>query len=637
MANMFEQIEKGNAPVVAPEAAATAIPAPSVNMFQQLENPRPVVPPPPKPADGISSKIEGFLRMASNALTLGGRDRVAGMLPGRSYKEEEARSEAFRKENPWTTVAAETMGGIVPAMGISSTLGRIVPSLAKATIPAIMTRESITGGAMPAIEDIIRGKPVDLPKAATGAALGGITSGGIAAMSGLVSPSAKMRRAGSDLTPVDKAAMRDLSATADRSGVPLNIPELARAAAPGRAAGIESAYGYNTGMKGGGIEARNFDQTRIPMIDKAVDGIKKVIGGGPATGVDAQRAAKDAINKAERMVSASAKPLYDAAADTKVPFDFRGPENATLRDARKATNKIPEIKATIKDKDPNSIAVLDQISKRMEPFIHRAETQGDPNLAGLRIDQKKRLQGAMDTASPDYAMARDTVSQGRSSMVEPLEAGPLGKIAGTTNPGTQAKQLFNVDSPNDATQAINAIERLRTARSPAATPNQPFNPNWQSAADNSVPRGLLATHVDEAAKGTKFGDKMMPTQESGEVIKKIVGDGDFGKVRDLVDVLAARSPAGLPRMENPDGPVALVFDALQNLKSGRSVKFLNDPANIEKLGTVGPIQGLLQSLGVSAGNEMAETLSEPLRVTVRKPAREKDKDEEKMRRASSSR
>lgn len=630
--NIFEEIEKGAAPSTTPAAAPMA---PAINMFQALENPEGLSSPKPKPADGIGSKIEGFLRMASNALTLGGRDRIAGMLPGRSYKEEEAKTNAFRKENPWTSVAAETVGGIVPAAGISSTLARIMPALAKPLISTQMLREGTTGALMPAIEDLVRGKPVDLPKAAVGGAVGAGATGAVSALSGLISPSANMRRTGSDLTAADKTAMRVRSDTAAQAGVPLTIPELARAAAPGRAGRLEAAYNHYTSMKEGSIKARDFDQSRIPLIENAVSGMKSLIGGGPANGLDAQRAAKAAISKADDIVGASAKPLYDRSADIPVPFDFRGPENASLRAARKATNKIPEIKATVQGKDPNSIAVLDQISKRMEPLIEQAKTKGDNQLAGLRIDQKRKMIGAMDSASPDYAMARETVEKGRGTMVEPLEAGPLGKIAGTTNPATQVKSLLSVNSPADARESINAIERLRTASSPAAPPGMPFNPNWQSAVDDTVPRGLLATHVDEAAKGTKFGEKLLPSEDSASVVRSIVGDNDFTKVTNLTDALAARSPAGPARIENPDGPVALVFDALQNLKSGRSVQFLNDPKNIEKLGTVGPVQGLLQSLATSGSNEMSESLSEPLRVTVRKPARKKDEDEEKLRRAAS--
>jgi hypothetical protein len=609
MANMFDETERLTGP--APNAA----PAAPGNMFDETENPG-LQKVQPKPGESVMGKVEGFLRMASNALTLGGRDRLAGMMPGTSYKEQEARSNQFKKDNPWTTVAAETVGGIVPAAGLSAAAAKLIPAVGRATIPMIASREALAGGAMPVIEDLVRGRPVDPVKAATGAVVSGGAAAGTAALASAVSPSFKTRRAGADLTPADKATMTELSATADRAGIPVDLPELARAAAPGRSARLESLKNYNTRMKNGSIENVNFDAARLEKITSAVGGVKTAVGESPADlGLKAEKAATAALDRHNALVKNSAAPFFSKAEPVVLPVRRNDP---TTIQVRKDVYADPVVGPTITNDNPNSVKVLHETQMGMEKPINEASNW--PRKQGLLIDAKRNLIKDLEDASPDYATARGITREGGDA-AKALEAGPLGTIGKTTKPQTQANALFGVDSQAEADAAINAARRM-------------------NVADPTVPQGLLASRVDEAARDpVKFGAKVAPTSESERVMAEVLGPEKWSAIQDVITASKIRSPAGAATSENSDGPVSGIWNTLQNLTSGKVMRNLQDTGNIEKLGTIGPIHSLLNAGSTSLGNELSDPLGASIEEILaplleeQKPRRRKK--EEDVRRAAS--
>jgi hypothetical protein len=586
MANPFEEIEKAQRP-----SEPGNVPALGGNPFGDIEAPRPSAPAPGDKKSGMSGPLlfaDNIMRRIASAATLGLID----------YADDRPEQDAqFRKEHPYVALGAEVAGGILPGAGAGLALGKAVPALGKATIPSIMGNAAVTGGGLSAVEDIIKGNTdprAMAARAGTSAAVGGLGAGLISGGLRML-PEFKFRASGSELTDADRAGMKAFADKSGKAGIPLRVPEVAAEVAPGRAARLESIDNFASGMKEGGISRSNFDQGRIPDIRRAVESVRGVVKPAPGTGAASQEAAENAIKQAESLVRGSAKPYYEAAEGVLVPGKQTHP-NIIATQKKVARNKTlaPEIKGMPK----NSIKSIQFTADELENQIART---ANPTERGLLIGQKKGLLDSARSASDDFGIAQDMTHAGKS-MVEGVRAGPLGKIAGSGDLNTQSKALFGVDSPAEVNEARKAIERLRV-----------------SSPD--VPRGLLASRVDEAARDPlNFGKKLAPTSEVESVVKEALGP-DFDKIKDIVAASRARKAAPSPRSENADGPVAAVWDALQNSMNKGVVDRMNDVKNIDKLGKQGVTQRLLNAFGLSLEDEAIDNLiREPLVVDV-KPKR----------------
>jgi hypothetical protein len=588
-----------------PAAPNTPAPAPPErNPFEEAPKPKATEPEKKSP-----SKLEGFTRVASNALTLGLRDRVVGMLPGRSYEEEARRTAEFKKDNPWLGVGAEVAGGIVPGAAASKAVGKGIQALGKATIPSIVGNNAVTGAGLSAGEDIVKGQLPDPLKTGV-AALFGAGAGGLMGSLGRVTPMGRVKSAASDLTPEDIIKMGALRDRAASEGIPLRIPELARATAPGRAGALEQFDKRLDQLRSSTVEKGNFDEARLPKIEDAIDKVNSVLGRGPATGVKAQEAAKGALSAADGIVTKSADPFYKNAESVMV----RPSSSPSIEEARSTIKKDRIVGETTKKDVRNSIGELHNVQQAIEGIIRGSEKW--PQKQGIAIGDKRRLLSEMEAASPDYATAQDIVKRGRTDLVDELSAGPLGKISRTDNPNAQATALLKADSPAEVEASRRAIERLTKG-----TVDVP---------DASVPRGILATHIDDATKGDAagFGRRAVPTDQTGDIMRMIAGDQDFGKVANTLEALKARSPSSVGPGENADGPVNALWDAIQNAGSGKSAKLLNDAKNVESLLGVGPVQSIFNAIGISGSNEAADAQFRP------KKRRRDDEEKEKVRSAS---
>ena len=591
MANPFEELEKGVKPK---EDKPVVAPPPSINMFRDIEAPRSITPTPAPAPEDRSYQPTMFDKLTSKVaggFTLGLTDLVT-KLTNPKRAEQDAQ---FAKEHPYLSMGAEVAGGIGPGIASGLLVGKAIPALSKATLPAIIGNAGVSGAAMSPIEDIIRGKtdPIEmatrsLTSGATGALGAGVLSGALRVL-----PGNKFRAAGSDLTPVDKASMKDLAATGDRAGIPLRIPELAAERAPGRAAGVEGLDNFMGRMKSGEIEKSNFDAGRLPNLKRAVDTVKRIVGPVEETGLGAQTGAKMAIKNAEDIVRNSARPDYKAAEGVVLPHRQSEPN---ILETRKGLYKDKVIEPSIRNADPNSIGVLQHTADALEGQIKN--NRGGPAREGMLISQKRGLLNEMEAASPEFARAQATTSAGKE-MVEEIKAGPLGVMAATTKPSTQARALLDAE-PNAGRKAVGRL----------------------SAIDPELPPSILANEVNALSKDpVTFGRKLAPTTDSEKVINEIVGDQDFAAIKDIITAARARTKAPKPGGgENSDGPVGGVWDALQNLSSGGVVRRMNDPANIDKLGEQGALQRLLNAFGLSLEDAAIDNL---FKETPPKPKKNK--------------
>lgn len=581
MANVYEDLEK---------QFSTNPPNTSGNTYQQLEEDFARKSEQPKPtAPANHNKLDAFLRSFNDTLTFGLWDKAVGAVRGR---DEASITEARKKDHPYISTGGSVAGGVLPAMGMSAALAKVIPGLSKFTVPRVMAREGLSGGALSVVDDVARGKDVDAGKAAVSAGTSGATAGLLSSVASVLSPSTRFRMSGRDLTPVDKANMSDLSRKANALKIPLTVSEAAENVAPGRAARVSAEYNSNTVLPEGSVARSNFNTSREPKMAVAAEAVRKVIGGGPATGVRAGQAAEGAIKSAEDLISNSSKPFYEAAENVTV----RGvPRTPSIVEARTEVNKDPVLRGFLKDTSPKSIRSLDITKKQMDSNYKMAEGDASPRAPIIAKDVA-RLREAMDQASPDYAVARQIEGDGENMLIDRLRAGPLGSIAqNKADPFAQSKALFDVVNRSGADESINAAKRL-------------------AAVDPQVPAGLLASRVDDAALNPMdFGRRIAPNPEAERVVREVAGP-KFDTVEDIINVSKAVDPTRtVPRaMENSDGYFSWLFNKGQNVGSGRLAEMFHDPANIEKLGRMGPVQGLLTSGGTSVGVNTAENVANNL-------------------------
>lgn len=123
----------------------------------------PVVPTPQSEFDKLppfaklGTAASDVLRIGSNAITLGGRDRFANLVGGGSPEEERAKTAEARERAGSAGLMTELLGMMLPAVGTSIGVGKAIPAISgPGLIPSLMregTAGAIVGGTNAALEE----------------------------------------------------------------------------------------------------------------------------------------------------------------------------------------------------------------------------------------------------------------------------------------------------------------------------------------------------------------------------------------------------------------------------------------------------------------------------------------------------
>lgn len=570
-------------------------------------------------------------RSANDSLTFGLWDKVFNKLHGNTAASDY--TAMGQRENPGAALAGNVAGNIPAASMLSARLARAVPAVAGPALAPTVVREGVVGGTMPAIDATARGEDITPGAVGVGAAAGSIGSGILSSIMKFL-PSGKFRASGTELTDADKLAMtqranaiprigltpEQVADPATRTGVPLTIPELARESAPGRSARVEAQYHSSSILPSGSIARDNFNQVRDQTVADTVRALKDSVGGGPATGLPSQRAGALAIKQADDLVGNSSRPYYDAAQPVVVQPDPAMRTPAFLQ-ARNEVRNSPVAQGEIRGNRwaENQIPTLDLVRRQMQANINRLDPSAPEVLPSIR--DKNRLLEAMDYAAPTHAVGRGIEDNGKALLVDRLKAGPLGTIAAeNSSPSTQQKALFGVDSPATADESINAVSRLRNVGTNQAGARNEVRDLRN--VDPDAPRSLLSKRVDEANNPITFGHDVAPNENVERVIRRILPGDQSSPLLDVGRATRAINPARPdPRItENTSNPFSWLYNKAENLGSGKVTNMMQDPANIPKLGRVGPATGLLNAGAVSAGDEAkgaADDLNDILQIEVK--------------------
>lgn len=581
-------------------------------------------PTPAQPQDG-GNMLAGagqfttdLLRRINDKATFGLWDKftnATGLDPGAADK-----TAAVSKNNPAASIVGDTLGYMAPTGGIQKAVVEALPSLAGAGWRAAIGSGMLTGGATSAIDDIAHGHTPDPTKMAIDTVAGGAGNAAMKGLFGILSPEARVRNAGQDLTDAEKQAAYDFSKDSSGRGIPLTNAEAINATVPSKSGGPMAAYDTAVNSPAGSQVGHSFDEGRKPLIEEAGRNIVDQIGPG-ADPFDTSLIAKKALKDQSDIVGASAKPWYDKVKGDIIPAAVL-PDTAGTKAAARTVLKTPRIMEDMRlqngGKLPNkrSVMFLDATKKELDNAVtaNSGGSQPRPNLAGLLAQDAGDMTAGIDAYSPDYATARGIAGQGAQAGKK-LQAGPLGVIADNPTTGAQSGSLFGVNTDVDRGMAINTADRLNAATAtpgilPTPIPGTPDMLSGYPGTPGTNPaRGILANHLDTAVSTNplNFGEKALPTPQSEAVAKHVLGN-DFPEVVKTLNAARAVKGDGVKPFANDQrsGPWGEAWNTIRNMGKGDVARLMQDPKWIKLMGTVAPEQRngytLLQSIIQAASN-----------------------------------
>lgn len=516
--------------------------------------------------------------------------------------------EKMETANPIAKTVGQVGGYAIPGLGASKVAG-MIPTLARNTIPSIIGRETLASGGLSAVDDLVRTGAIDPGGVALDAGLGGIMAGGIGAASRTISPEARIRAMGNELTPAEKDAAEGFARYSADKGIDLTVPEAVNAVAPKNAQSVKAGMTGAAKSPAGSQAVRSFNEGRKPGVQAAGRSmVEEILGGKPApTNVDAQDAAIDAIEAVRSGFRTTADPYYAAAEQRSMPPTWV-PKGGATGEATKYVKSSPVFQKGLAEQaglpkggkvPENSILFLDAVKKRMDDMMTGGKTPNEDLFVGNEIDD---LLTRMDAVAPTYPAARDIASQGKEA-VRALEAGPLGTIKNSKNSATQTGALFN---PADTVQANDSLQAVQML-------------------GDELPAGLLARHIDAATNKNPlgWGRTALPTELSQDVADAALSQAGRDSVIPTIKAAKAvdySSPD--PFAHESTGPTGTIWSTLRDVGKGSVAKKLTDPSNIQKLGKMGPVQAAVTSMtrgGVltTAQERKKKKKKETLRLEVR--------------------
>ncbi len=327
--------------------------------------------------------------------------------------------------------------------------------------------------------------------------------------------------AGKDVSPADLAAAQALRTQGEGYGVPLTIPEAVAQVSRNGNPQLAQLQQRVEGSAAGGPVMAPMMQTRPSAAAAALAEAVRQVGSSTdqpsMVGANAQAAAKGVIGGLQNERTALVHPYYAAAGPTTVDpvgmqdlmasIDDRIAGDKTgimaaplgkLRDlltdneqtaAQASAQSTPAAPESVRDSVERSwaentgqpapgvpaappaanrvplldIENLDRARQYMRDQTasqvasgHLTSEQGA--AVGQHLDQLDQL---MEAASPDFRGAKANFSQFSNEVLKPVQAGPVGRIAATANPATQASALYPANplpgAPAETTAAANAL------------------------------------------------------------------------------------------------------------------------------------------------------------------------------------
>jgi hypothetical protein len=405
----------------------------------------------------------------------------------------------FYEHVPETTAGeyAKTGAEFLPsAMGGPGGIGRRILTQA---LPAAALSE--TGG------QVFKGTPLETPARIGGALVGG-TAGG------LVSVPRTTERALSSRLPsyvtsenIDRA--ETLINEAKQRNITLTWPEaLSRVTGKPVLTDMQRLLESSAETRGamGDVLAHRpeqFDRAALEEFGK----IAPDTATPSMIGREVQGTAKGTLDDVRQIINLHTDPYYKAAEAVKIkPEDMKVVETTPgYKELRDEIRSDPHLNSTVAHLPDDSVGFLNEVKKLYDQRARNLSLKGpeqNQQRAASYSSGAQTMKGAALNASPDYEVALNTQAQTRKQYLDPLMAGPLGKLAKTPETQRAIDALFPQGplsgSHNEVFTAVSALAK----RNPWAA-TQLVRAHLQGAFDTATQRLVGGPNEFGAAKWVK--------------------------------------------------------------------------------------------------------------------------------------
>jgi hypothetical protein len=372
--------------------------------------------------------------------------------------------------------------------------------------------------------------------------------------------------------------------------------------------------------EGGGARIAPVMAERPAQVAAAVRGYADDIAPPPAdpytAASGAQDAARGTLTDVRQAINANARPWYDALQTERMPPTPAAQQVMTSEPYRQALAAVrgdPILNAQIAALPDDSLAVVNEVTKQLDTLADNARpnpaiSTGNAQLSAAYEAARNQVDELAGAYSEPWRLARGMVASQREQFLEPIQNGPLGSIAQTSDPKGQISALF----PNAPVEGA------------AGPTNQAIQMLPQDVGRGLV-RQQLMTGFNEAAQDLSTGPNQWggagwaakqfgnPEQSATLMAGVDAAGGDAGDLQRLVEVLRAtgkrQAPGSMTAYNardlerlgdagalgevartglNPPGAFRRIGTALQNWQTERNAgrladAILADPAQAEAI------------------------------------------------------
>ncbi len=478
---------------------------------------------------------------------------------------------------------AETVGEFIPSAVVPGAAGRAAATtLGRVGNEAlnVLSNAVVPGAASEAAGEAAAGTPYEPAARIAGALAGNVGPAVIRASNG---PEAAIRRHIGTVEP-DWNAARTLQD--NRFGVPLTGPEAIAQSNPGN--GLPVLQRIVEGSSAGKAATGPFFAARPAQIDQAVGGVLDQVAPqstAPSTlGPRVAEAADNVLNLTRQDINAQTRPLYQAAEPQLIPDAQFAPIRSDPRFAAGLARlrADPELGPDYARLPDNSIGVVDAVTKDMTSRGEAMRNQANPlygpergmrntsGAANARYIARDPTQGG----SADYDQALTTQAQLRRDQLEPLQQGPVGRIASATDTPSAAEAILPRNPMvGSRDEVLDAVTRLS-----AEDPQNTAGLVRQALADRYSAAGTATQGGNREFVGAKFAQNIAGNDTRREVLDAVMQGAnspartDIPNLLDVLEATGRRMPIGSgtsfnnAEMENlgAGSPLGRLFDLVKS-------------------------------------------------------------------------
>jgi hypothetical protein len=421
----------------------------------------------------------------------------------------------------------------------------------------------------------------------------------VAANRSFNAPDSVVRRATGDMSDTDW--QRAIGLQDNTTGIRLTGPE-AIAQVTGGASALPDVQRVIEGSVGGRAITAPFFAQRPIQVDSAVAEVLDLIApqaANPFTlGSRAAAAADNAITDVRGRINDSTRPLYQAAEPQRLPSpEFStvssNPSFAAAVQRLRADRELGPRYASMPD---DSVGVIDAVAKdlfeRGEAMGNKANPTYGPYKGSLSTGAAADARNAASRSSPEYAQALAEQERLRELILGPLEAGPVGQVAKTSDTASAGNAILPQNPMTGSGRETALAVRMLDDQDPSATRGlirQNLTDRYQRAA----------TETQEGSRefaGAKFRKDVAGNDARQEVLDAVFGALPNGPTREAADLLDVLQATG---RRKPIGSATAFNNSLQEELSGAQ-----------------SLPGLAKSVGLSLGTYVTKAGDAVQRATM---------------------